>query len=292
MDAHQRRRGVNVAHDHRHQALDVRRAPGRTQVGQPPARPQSPECGMAPSEWENLPRRPFSRSPIPCFHSTLRPVDVQRPQSHAWQPKNPSKKALLGAERPRSLVFNFRAGATRPLAVLQSVQSGTDATKWRFPLRGPRQAIFACWGGSKRPIARFKRFHSNWRTAIRARRPLSLLPDSGGRGAIHWGGDAQPYFDYAAGEAGRGCLGGQRIGARDHFPPLVLCRAAQSPANTYVAGIFPGSAYTGRLGAAAVPNFLAADISFEAVILLGLLVGPGWAMLGGAVLSGPRVLPS
>jgi two-component system LytT family sensor kinase len=39
----------------------------------------------------------------------------------------------------------------------------------------------------------------------------------------------------------------------------------------------------------AVPNFLAADISFEAVILLGLLLGPGWAMLGGAVLSGPAV---
>jgi two-component system, LytTR family, sensor kinase len=36
-----------------------------------------------------------------------------------------------------------------------------------------------------------------------------------------------------------------------------------------------------------VPNFLAADISFETVILLGLLIGPGWAMLGGAVLSGP-----
>jgi len=34
-----------------------------------------------------------------------------------------------------------------------------------------------------------------------------------------------------------------------------------------------------------VPNFLAADISFEAVILLGLLLGPEWAMLGGAVLS-------
>ncbi len=28
-----------------------------------------------------------------------------------------------------------------------------------------------------------------------------------------------------------------------------------------------------------VPNFLAADISFETVILLGLLVGPGWACL-------------
>jgi two-component system LytT family sensor kinase len=37
----------------------------------------------------------------------------------------------------------------------------------------------------------------------------------------------------------------------------------------------------------AVPNFLAADISFETVILLGLLLGPGWAVLGGIVLSGP-----
>jgi two-component system LytT family sensor kinase len=39
----------------------------------------------------------------------------------------------------------------------------------------------------------------------------------------------------------------------------------------------------------AVPNFLAADISFEAVVLLGLLVGPEWAMLGGAVLSAPAL---
>jgi two-component system LytT family sensor kinase len=39
----------------------------------------------------------------------------------------------------------------------------------------------------------------------------------------------------------------------------------------------------------AVPNFLAADVSFAAVILLGLLVGPGWAMLGGVVLSAPSV---
>jgi two-component system LytT family sensor kinase len=40
----------------------------------------------------------------------------------------------------------------------------------------------------------------------------------------------------------------------------------------------------------AVPNFLAADISFETVVLLGLLIGPGWAMLGGAILSVPAVL--
>jgi len=39
-----------------------------------------------------------------------------------------------------------------------------------------------------------------------------------------------------------------------------------------------------------VPNFLAADISFEADILLGLLVGPFWAMLGGVVLAVPAVL--
>jgi two-component system LytT family sensor kinase len=39
----------------------------------------------------------------------------------------------------------------------------------------------------------------------------------------------------------------------------------------------------------AVPNFLAADISFETVILLGLLLGPAWAMAGGAILSLPAV---
>jgi two-component system LytT family sensor kinase len=39
-----------------------------------------------------------------------------------------------------------------------------------------------------------------------------------------------------------------------------------------------------------VPNFLAADISFETVILLGLLIGPWWAALGGVVLSLPALL--
>lgn len=38
-----------------------------------------------------------------------------------------------------------------------------------------------------------------------------------------------------------------------------------------------------------VANFQAADISFETVILLGLLVGPFWAMVGGVVLSAPAV---
>jgi two-component system LytT family sensor kinase len=38
-----------------------------------------------------------------------------------------------------------------------------------------------------------------------------------------------------------------------------------------------------------VPNFLAADISFETTILLGLLLGPVWAILGGMVLAAPAV---
>jgi len=39
-----------------------------------------------------------------------------------------------------------------------------------------------------------------------------------------------------------------------------------------------------------VPNFLAADLSFETVILLGLLLGPGSAMLGGLILSIPAAM--
>ena len=39
-----------------------------------------------------------------------------------------------------------------------------------------------------------------------------------------------------------------------------------------------------------VPNFLAADISFETTILLGILVGPFAAMAGGAVLAVPALL--
>lgn len=39
-----------------------------------------------------------------------------------------------------------------------------------------------------------------------------------------------------------------------------------------------------------VRNFLAADISFETTVLLGLLVGPYWAMLSGIVLSVPAML--
>jgi two-component system LytT family sensor kinase len=39
-----------------------------------------------------------------------------------------------------------------------------------------------------------------------------------------------------------------------------------------------------------VPNFLAADIAFETVIILGILLGPLSAMLGGAVLSVPAML--
>ena len=39
-----------------------------------------------------------------------------------------------------------------------------------------------------------------------------------------------------------------------------------------------------------VPNFLAADVSFETIILLGLLLGPWWAALGGMVFSIPAMV--
>ena len=38
-----------------------------------------------------------------------------------------------------------------------------------------------------------------------------------------------------------------------------------------------------------VPNFQAADISFETIILLGLLLGPVWAVVGGIVLAVPAL---
>jgi two-component system LytT family sensor kinase len=38
-----------------------------------------------------------------------------------------------------------------------------------------------------------------------------------------------------------------------------------------------------------VPNFLAADLAFEATILIGLLLGPGAAMLGASILALPAV---
>ncbi len=40
----------------------------------------------------------------------------------------------------------------------------------------------------------------------------------------------------------------------------------------------------------AVPNFYAADISFETTIILGILIGPGPALIGATVLSIPAVL--
>jgi len=39
-----------------------------------------------------------------------------------------------------------------------------------------------------------------------------------------------------------------------------------------------------------VPNFLAADISLEATVLLGVLLGPGPALLGGVILSLPALM--
>jgi len=57
-----------------------------------------------------------------------------------------------------------------------------------------------------------------------------------------------------------------------------------------VTDIAPGDYTLGVWIRTFVPNFLAADISFETIILLGLLTGPRWAMLGGSILSIPAML--
>jgi len=75
-------------------------------------------------------------------------------------------------------------------------------------------------------------------------------------------------------------LGGQRPGARQHLPAAFLCRAPYFQPDAGVAGVFPRALTSVFWIRIIVPNFLAADISFETVILLGLLVGPEWALLG------------
>src|SRR6266567_8384596 len=44
------------------------------------------------------------------------------------------------------------------------------------------------------------------------------------RGRIHWRRDQHPYLDHASGETGRGCGGGERIGAVAHVPAAAVCR--------------------------------------------------------------------
>ena len=101
--------------------------------------------------------------------------------------------------------------------------------------------------------------------------------------------DRQADPHHAAGETGRGRLGGQRAGAVGTFRRLLFAERRSHRRPLALLAFFLVPLTLGVWVRITVPNFLAADISFETVVLLGLLVGPGWAMLGGVVLSVPAV---
>jgi two-component system LytT family sensor kinase len=71
----------------------------------------------------------------------------------------------------------------------------------------------------------------------------------------------------------------------------LLLRANRSPRQTVsLVAIIVAPLTLGVLVRVMVPNFLAADISFETTILLGILVGPLAAMAGGSILAIPALL--
>jgi two-component system LytT family sensor kinase len=71
----------------------------------------------------------------------------------------------------------------------------------------------------------------------------------------------------------------------------LLLTSSRSPRQTVgLVAIIVAPLTLGVLVRVMVPNFLAADLSFETTILLGILVGPLAAMAGGAILAIPALL--
>ncbi len=73
------------------------------------------------------------------------------------------------------------------------------------------------------------------------------------------------------------------------FQRLLFAEHRRHRQTAAMLAFFCGASDPGVWVRIAVPIFWPPDISFETVILLGLLVGPGWAMLGGIALSAPAV---
>jgi two-component system LytT family sensor kinase len=74
------------------------------------------------------------------------------------------------------------------------------------------------------------------------------------------------------------------------FRDLLLLRHRTPKQTAKLAGLICVTLVAGVAIRVRVPNFLAADISFEATILLGILMGPLAAMGGGAALAIPAML--
>ncbi|HEY0759993.1 MAG TPA: histidine kinase [Acidisarcina sp.] len=70
----------------------------------------------------------------------------------------------------------------------------------------------------------------------------------------------------------------------------LLFREGRTPAQTFKLLMFICVPLTlGVWVRLSVPNFFAADIAFETVIILGVLLGPFWALVGGAMLAFPAM---
>ncbi|MBS1813813.1 MAG: histidine kinase [Acidobacteria bacterium] len=74
------------------------------------------------------------------------------------------------------------------------------------------------------------------------------------------------------------------------FERLLLSPHRSPKQTTKLVLLICGPLVAGVWARAAVPNFLAADISFETTILLGVLLGPWPALLGGTLLAVPALL--
>lgn len=74
------------------------------------------------------------------------------------------------------------------------------------------------------------------------------------------------------------------------FKSLLLAEHRTPPETVKLAALICAPIVLGVLVRVKVPNFLAADLSFETTILLGVLVGPLAAMAGGAAMAVPALM--
>ena len=221
VDADEGRRGVNVAHDEGDQALDFAALRGRARrrvacllsrqrslkAEDAEGSPASGEVGFG----DLLHAHKWHESILLCGDWHGRDVsygmELREAEGRLERAFPPGPKPVLKSE---SHLRGVRSGAKAPIQF-----AATTARLKSCPFKTLAMREFYAMPGSSV-----------------LSKPLFSAVSQGARdsrrGAIHWWGDGQSDSDYAAGEAGRGCLGGQRAGARPHIPAAVLCRASPS----------------------------------------------------------------
>ena len=102
-------------------------------------------------------------------------------------------------------------------------------------------------------------------------------------------GVEQRDWDYAASGVGVAAAVSSSLARSNTFKDLLLMQRRRLRKTLALASMICIPLTLGVWVRVEVPNFYAADISFQATILMGLLMGPAAAMLGGAALSLPAV---